>query len=885
LHRSNTIFFKSLKLVFGAIVLSASLIPADQADTLRNELPRIVTNPLIRATSLLLKHGLWGTAFVKVGIDSTGSVDSCIVASSETRAFDSFVKDNVVAAQFTPAIKNNIAIASYISFEIVIPRDSLVAQCLRLPPDFNGTVVDTARKRPVPNTRILMHFIDSTEDSAITIGFNRYLSLIGNSTHQTYNGTVLSTVTDPLGRFAFRLLPRGHFTVSVQSEGYEIAQFSGCIAGNRPQQCRYMLRPSEVHFTDSTREITVYGHQTFSGNKIEVTEGEKHTGFSPFLSNVIQAKAEIRRVPEGPSMMLVRSGCPYDNVYVVAGVPMLAPFHFGGYPYADMDGLMISALSTVKVTINDIAAKRTDASGCIVEADPGKIRYDNDSTAKGFYLKGDVSYNGVDFLAAYAPKKTAGDYVQIGYSASDDYLLKFNYHFYSSVAQGNQGIGVPQRYGNATLAGSKSVGPLRCTAFGWLAWDSYTMLKPATEQEKRRLDSIVFFGLDAGATFFPWGTGSVKFTAGSPDRSLTIGGAHQFFGSGRQSGAAVITTRSFLTNGEATVDFDTVIRSPFTSKLTARIGHDEWNGFLLRKTIAHADTSYVHGAETAINLNSSLTRQTGRITTELDLLASAIRYTDSTRLIGDAGASATYEGDDYHAGIYFGRVTSRPDVRGLPDPLFRMQLNRTYIASLPIFFRYGIITKFGIEPYVRYCNDAPQLNPVDLVWDPDKSTPVLARGADFDFRMVPLSWAELSAALNLADARRLNASGDPLPYEWDLPWTVRTSLHLHSKSDRLHLYADYIRSKGLLYYDFDNQAYEALPVYRSLDLNFQIRTFIPSQRHLNKLDCYFTIKNVQDLISVSTNVRDYYWDAKGQRQPVYLGYGRMDIGARCGIRP
>ena len=121
----------------------------------------------------------------------------------------------------------------------------------------------------------------------------------------------------------------------------------------------------------------MYGRSKFDEKKIVIAEEEKHTGFSPFLSNIVQAKAEIRRIPEGPSMMLVRSGCPYDNVYLIAGVPMLAPFHFGGHPYADIDGIMISALSDVNVTINDIAAKRIDASGCIVKADPGMITYDN----------------------------------------------------------------------------------------------------------------------------------------------------------------------------------------------------------------------------------------------------------------------------------------------------------------------------------------------------------------------------------------------------------------------------------------------------------------------------------------------------------------------------
>lgn len=866
------------------LCVASTFVSAEMIDTVTSVPPSLITTPLIHTTPELLKRGLWGTSSFEVGIDSTGFVDSCTITSSGNRAFDSLVKCKIAAGRFAPAIVNGRAASSILKGEIVVPCDSLVEYCLDLPPNFVGTVVDTVLGISLPKTRILLHYPDTTEDSTLTIGFGRYLSLIGNGAAQRYNGLLLITETDSLGNFAFRLLPRGHFTMSVQSAGYEVYHFRGCIAGDKPLQCRYILRQTQVRSFDNTDVITVYGQRSLAEKSITIAEEEKRTGFSPYLSTVVQAKAEIRRVPEGPSLMLVRSGCPYDNVYVIAGVPMLAPFHFGGYPYADIDGLMISALSSVKVTINDVAAKRIDASGCIVEAEPGKIKYDNGCAEKGFYLKGDISMLGMDFLAAYSSKKRTGDFVQVGYTACDDYMLKYNKSFYFSVNKGNYGIGVPISYGNATLAGSKSVGSLRCTAFGWLAWDSYNIL--------------------AGDSVFPWGTGSIKLAFDSSNRSLTIGGAHQFFGTGKQVDTTIFSSRSFLNNIEVTADFDTIIRRPLVATIAFRFSNDEWNGFLLEQGNDRADLLQyvnnpsvflqhvyerihtplrVHGSETRAQLNTSLIKQAGNITAELDLLASAIRYTGSTQHIGDVGTSILYDNDHYHAGIHFGRVTSRPDVRGLPDSLFRMQLNRTYIGSLPFFVRYGIISRFGIEPYFRYCTNAPQLDPVRHVWNKNNSTPVVAHGADFECRIMPTSWAEMSAALNLANTRRQNANGDFLSYEWNLPWTIRTSLHLHSKNDRFHLYLDYIRTKGLPYYDLENQAYAPLPVYRSIDLNFQIRTFMPQQRHINKLDCYITLKNAQDLFRIS-NVRDYYWDINGHRQPIYLGYGRIDIGVRFGIR-
>jgi hypothetical protein len=874
-----------MNLVFVSTIFIAARIFADTIDSLRNKPPTLITDPLIGATPDLLKHGLWGSSSFEAGIDSTGLVKSYTFAQSQNQAFDSLVKFKVASAQFTPAVENGHAVSSAVRFEIAVPYDSLIAQCLRRPPNFLGKVIDTATKGPLSKARILLQYTDTTEDHTVSIGFNHYLSLIGNGAYQKYDGKLLETITDSLGRFSFRLLPHGHFAVSVQSAGYEIGQFRGQIADDETQQCRYVLKPSEQHSRDSTYEIKVYGRPTFAEKTIIIAEEEKHTGFSPFLSNVVQSKAEIRRVPEGPSMMLVRSGCPYDNLYVIAGVPMLAPFHFGGYPYADIDGLMISALQNVKVTINDIAAKRIDASGCIVVADPGKIRYDNGCPTKGFYLKGDFSVIGLDLLAAYSSRKRAGDYLQLGYSVSNNYYIVWNDTVNTSVRKSNLGIGVPLGYGNATLAGSKSIGKLRCSSFGWFAWDSYDVTKAISKTAQRIRDSIAI-NRHSKKTNFPWGMESIKFTVDSSNKSLTIGGAHQFFGGGKQNGSSVISTRSFINNGEITADFDTIVRKPFIEKLTARISYDEWNGLLInQKDDSIIDTVYrPHGTETGAHLNTSFIKQIANITTELNLLASAIHNTGFNRMTGDAGASVTYSDNNYQAGVHFGQVTSRPDIRGLPDSTTRKQINRTYVASIPLFYSYGFISKIGITPYARYSTNAPQLDPVKKIWDPDGSTPVRALGTDIDFRIVPISWAELSTALNFANSRRLNDDNDSLAYEWNLPWTVRSSLHLHSKSDRLHFYIDYIRSKGLPYYDFDNQVYGALPVYRSIDINLQFRTRMPRERFINRLDCYATIKNVQDLLFGTFDVRDYYWDSDGTRRSVNLGNGRMDIGTRFGFR-
>ncbi|NLD93751.1 MAG: hypothetical protein GX639_13935, partial [Fibrobacter sp.] len=718
-----------LFLTFTIIINLPLIIFAQIPDSISNRPPQLLTTPLIQSSPDLLKKGLFGNCTVQATIDSTGHVNYCNITSSRNASFDSLVKTSVLAAIFSPAIENGEPVTSDVEFEVHMPLDTLLSQLFRLSPILHGSIIDTVLNKPIPHARVLLHYSDTTYDTSITTGFNHYLSLIGRNEKQRISRNLLITTSDSSGYFAFRLLPAGKFTVSVQSEGYELCQYSGNIQPDKPLLSTYVLSQLESAFEDSVNEIKIYGKKPLSPQNIDIDEVEKHIGISPYLSNIIQSQSNIRRVPEGPSMMLVRSGCPYDNQYIIAGVSMLSPFHFGSYPYADIDGIMISTLPGVKVIVDDIGGKRIDVSGSIIEATPGKIKYDNGIENRGLYIKGDVGWQGIDLLTAYTSKKKSSDYLQAGYSFCNNYSLKFNTYRNTSIARGNWGIGIPLTYGNATLTGSKTLGPFQCTMFGWFAWDKYNTAKSFSIEPK--LQTREQIKKDRGApgdiTFLPWGMGSIRLSGNRSNRSITIGGSHQYFGTGKQHVNSILTLHSFINTGELTADFDTIISRPFTGKLSTRISYNEWNGELTRQSI---DTSQEHlqrhDNETGFHLNGSLSKKTGRITSKADLLCSIIHYNDSTQLTGDAGISVVYGTDNIHTGLYIGRVTSRPDIRGLPDSLFRMQLNRTYITSFPFTLGLSNIPKLSFEPYLRYSTSTPQLDPISGVWNPDETTPVFA---------------------------------------------------------------------------------------------------------------------------------------------------------------
>ncbi len=864
-----------LVVMFSLAIQSFSANP----DSLQNSPPRLLNEPLIEASPALLKRGLWGSATVEVAIDTSGKVDSCHVLSEHPR-FANFIKQKVNEAQFQPAIENGEPESCIATFDINIPFDSLLEQCLRLPPTISGIVLDSVQSMPINNARILLTYTDTTMDSAVAIGFNHYLALVAHDYQFLIYTNQLTTTTDSLGAFSFKLLPFGKMVLSIQCAGYKARKYKVCVKDST-LFLKYHLTLSDELRDNNGFEVTVYGNPPLDQRKVIISEEENKTGFSPFLSTVIKAKAEVRQVPEGPSKMLVRSGSPYDNRYVIAGVSMLAPFHFGGHPYADIDGLMISALRNVEVTLNGVSGIRENTSGCIVKADPGKITYDH-SENRGLYFKGDFSSLGLDFMTAYTSKNNMDDYLQIGFSACNDYFVEWNKYFYQSVAKGNYGIGIPSSYGNLTLTGVRSSKDLHTAAFGWLAWDSYHEQKGIDKQKRMTRDSLVYFQ-SADPVIYPWGSGSLMFSFPSK-ASISIGGAHQFFGNGKQHRSEIYSTRTKLSNIELTADFDTLIHYPVATMVTGRIQHNRWDGFLSQLDTTTSDTlCRSSGAETGLHISTSLVKNFDKLISRVNVLASVYKDTDSIQYTADEGASLSYETDAFHAALHIGHVTSRPDIRGIPDSIFKKQINHTYLASLPLLTRFNIVSRFGIQPYIRYCTGAPQLDPIRQIWDPDLTSPLLAYGADIDIHLSPVQWADFSGALNISDARRWRESSGSTIYEWNIPWTIRNTIHLKSKNDRYNFYINYIRTKGLPYFDIENQNYNVLPVYRSLDINFQIHTSVPHHQFIKFFDVYIALKNIQDLINIS-NVRDYYWDSNGHRMPIYLGYGRIDTGARFGFK-
>jgi Gram-negative bacterial tonB protein. len=827
--------------------------------------PKIVSGGTFTIPSWIIKKGLEGTVTLSVDLDQSGKVERSAVVSATHSVLDSIAQSSIKNLVCTPAFEKGKAAPSTVSLQICFILDSMIAASKAISPDIEGVVLDKKSKFPVSNAIVNLEFTDTVGDQDLAIGFSKYLAMIGKLPTQGYIRGMLSTKTDVAGRFAFRLLPFCPVKIAVLADGYAIADFYEHPKPEIKIMVKYLmnLMATDTARFDSSNITNVYGYAPASRENINVERAELERGLTHSASKLLLSQSTIRQMPEGGSALLVRSGSPYDNRYLISGVPFLAPFHFGGYPYGDLDGMMISALSDIKVTVNDIAGKYADVSGALIEANPGIYRPANPNLIPRPELAIDYGFLGCDMMLSIPTDKNGKDILQIGSTFPDNYFLKFLYGFYGSSDAASLDLGQPKTYYNVTINDSKRIGPLQLESFGWFADDSY---------------------MESQETY-PWGMGSVTVHPVDRDNlSLTCGGSRQYFAKGKRVGGNVFLTKTFLSNG--TLDFknDSI---PVTSAVVGfdcRLNCQAWEGTVEQtdsRSMPMKDSRKARQAD--LQVRSSIEKEVGKLLrVRAQVLGDGVIYDKVPDAFMDGGVSLLWNFGDVQTELNAGRVTSRPDIRGLPDSVFRMQQLHSYLVSLPLHYRNSSGIEIGIQPYLRYQDKCPHMDPLDNIWDTSATSPLFARGMDFNGEVQLLENLSINGVINMEDAKRIGAAVGSI-YEWNIPWSFRGGVHCSFFHKALHIYLDYVLTNGMPYFDFNENTYSYLPTFNRLDFSVQYRTLVLKHRYLTRYDCYLNLRNISDLVNMA-NIRDYYWDYSMAKYPIFLCPFLCEAGIRIGLR-
>ena len=859
--------------LFAATISSAYSYPdslsheshSERADSSLAPVP--VKTAAINYPLALLKSGITGIIEVQLDIKKTGTVSGCRIVKGLHALLDSSVCSSLHSFQFSPAIENGKQVEAAVSMEIVFDIDSIVRSAAEVEPDFEGYILDRYSKEPVRSASVSIAFKEPVRDDSLKIPINRYLEIIGGISGQFYNNGFIITTTDTNGYFSFRLLPCSAAGVEIIAQDYETTHFTENFSTSKKTTVTYALIPVEKNSLleqsgDSAAfEITVYG-AVADRESIDIERKERTIGLTHYLSKIVLSRAPVRQIPESGSNMLVRSAGPFDNRYIIAGIPMLAPFHFAGHPYADIDGVMITALKKVDVITDRLAGMYSDVNGVMVQADPGVYRSGEDYLKPRPELSVDYSNIGQDFLLSFPLKKKGNDFYQIAFTRCEPFTLKWFNSFHEGIYMPDLGPGIPDEYGNLTFTGIFSGKNLQIKPFVWFAYDLYA---------------------NSDSPFIPWGTGSIKLKGKEESGfSSVLGGSRQYYTQGTGYGK-IYEIFTSLTNIYFKIQKKRLLQGIIDFDIDGALEGLEWNGQLTRKNFDKDSSNTLlmqKNRELKTEIRGNLYKNYGAVEVGLDLLGSAVFYQDGVNTFGDAGFFTNWSRDRFSFGLHSGRVTSRPDIRGLPDNKFRKRQLSTYISSVTSGYSIDTVIDIRIEPYLRIQPVSPRIDPYTSLWDKANATKLVAYGIDFSGESRLFKWLGLWWVFNAAHGYRDSASVK-LPYEWEVPWTVRGGMHLYL-GEHAHFMLDGIASSGLPYFDLGNGGnISRIPVnYKRLNFGFEYRTGQISHRHLTRFDVYLQADNLLD----QTNVRGYYWNSYLEQNPVLLKPLVIAIGARFGFR-
>jgi hypothetical protein len=821
--------------------------------------PKLLSKKEIELPPHFIKKRLNGSVIMSIDIDSKGNIERCLLKKGLNPDLDSLVKNSILRSVYSPAFESGRAVPSMVELEVPFNSDSLVYTNTDVVPDFDGYILEKGTNIPITNAIVNIEYNDSLSDTSIVNGFNSYLQLIGNCKGQQYIKGYLSAKTDSSGYFAFKYLPDGKITIAILAQHFDIAHFAELVKSGAKKTVKYYIEPYKKEI-DSSCEIVVFGKDSSNSEIVFVENEQNSAGLTHYLSKILLTKATIRQVPEAASGLLVRSGSTYDNRYLIAGVPFLSPYHFGGCPFGDMDGVMLSAVNEINVNVDRVAGKMPDVTGALIEANPGIYRPSPVKLKQRKELSVDFSTMSQDFLLSFPGKNN--NVLQLGFTRSEDYTLKWAKIFYNNDNSADYNVGDPLTFGNATLTANVTTNKIKSEIFGWFAYDVYDIWN-----EPRKI--------------FPWGMGSVKIHPSKNEKfTLIAGGSHQYFAEGKRVFANSFLKTNTLTNGIITASYDRIQTKVFDLYIKTTVQYDQWQGQLKQRDSSGKDTAiYQSGKESYCAVNSTLSRRLGLFEIAANVLLDGIIYENSFKYIVDAGVSLSFDNDFWKVSLNGGKVTGRPDIRGLPDRAYRQEMYPTYLLSAPIQFRKTEKLNTTFQPYLRYIKDAPTMDPLYLTWQPGKKKSALAYGFDYDISSKLNKRFEMNAVLNVAHAHR-GHNHDSI-YEWAIPITIRGRAHVQFAHDMLHLYVDGIRSAGIPYYDFKEMKYKSLPAYKSVDLSLQFRSKALDYRIMSRYDAYFVVKNLLN----TANIRTYWWDTQMRKRRILLNPGPdVEIGLRLGLR-
>jgi TonB family protein len=269
----------------------------------------------------LLELGISGSVILDLLVNEQGNVDSAFILEGVNPATDSAVIAAVRRFKFSPAFAGGIAVPVIITYQYIITINDIKVETVDTV-NFTGRVFEKGSRRRVTDAEVFLIFKDSMIDSNI-------LLRLGEIPGQLFIDGVLMTVTDSLGKFSFKSLPKGHVSLRIIRNGYKPFEISDNIPQTNANKNTYRIE--RVNYGDD--EILIYGHddrREALRRSLTIGEIRKMPGFNGDALKVVQALPGVARPSFGIGSIGVRGAPTWDSRFFIDGIPVPQLYHFGG---------------------------------------------------------------------------------------------------------------------------------------------------------------------------------------------------------------------------------------------------------------------------------------------------------------------------------------------------------------------------------------------------------------------------------------------------------------------------------------------------------------------------------------------------------------------------
>ena len=603
---------------------------------------------------------------------------------------------------------------------------------------------------------------------------------------------------------------------------------------------------------------------------------EQTIGIADDFSTILLQKPGVSSVPEAGSLLLVNGEGPFDNQFMIRGIPIFAPSAFAGSVFADRSAVSLALPNDIRVYSSSMSGSFSGASGAIVSIDPKILITPN----KFPRAEAALSFNTLtDDFSVNFPVRRYKDRYQLSYTIPNAFPLMEDYMGAFPVS--DLGYGVPASSWNFRTLGEQRFGSIKLEELGWIGNDTYgedvlnaQLIQQGFAIAKQKNDPWGIFALTAHDTAagIPW--------------NISFGGAQQIY---RE--AKIIETyvpQKKVQRSALALNSNFIIANDATSlfNIGLLMEYVYVNGSVSIKDSLAENVVYQRtGGNSNAQVHAGYKKQLQGLLLEVNSNIGC--YGSLSSLFWDPGVNLCFSALGGSMVFSNELISAPPDVRGLPGPNFEKKLSHSFRSHMDMHWDILSALKIDAEPFFKWKYRVPleHWSAFEPYWDETRMASLRVIGGNIKGDLEFLKRIGLTTKVSVSRSTVFEGE-NRYTYDWDEPWSTSTSLALTLVRDRVKVFAIGNYSAGLPYRELisGNDFYSwspmlsRVPNYRSIDVKGE--WLQPTDgSFVTEFDTYIFLQNICDF----KNIREYQWNTFG-KTPVYLQSTKLSFCLRVNFR-